>query len=138
MLKRAQQRVDEGRQIVIFPQGTRAKPGTRHPYKPGVAALYRALEAPCIPIALNSGMHWPAHGIVRNPGHIVFQVLEPIAPGLSRKDFMVELEARLETASDALLPDGGAASPAAASEAATASATNATGTPPITSSETSS
>lgn len=109
MLKRAQQRVDEGRQIVIFPQGTRATPGQHYPYKPGVAALYRALEAPCVPIALNSGLHWPAHGIVRTPGHIVFQVLEPIAPGLSRKDFMVELEARLEAGSDALLPNGDAA-----------------------------
>lgn len=103
MLRDARARADAGRQIVIFPEGTRAAPGERLPYKPGVAALYKELDVPCAPIALNSGLCWPAHGIARRPGHIVFQVLDPIPPGLPRKAFMAELESRLETAAAALV-----------------------------------
>ena len=97
---------DPDRQIFIFPEGTRGQPGVAGVYLPGIAALYRDLELPCVPIALNSGVHWPAHGIIRRPGTIVFQFLEPIPPGLKRAAFMTELETRLETASNALLAEG--------------------------------
>jgi 1-acyl-sn-glycerol-3-phosphate acyltransferase len=105
MLRTASQRVEEGRQVVIFPEGTRVAPGVHVPYKPGVAALYRELDRPCVPVALNSGLYWPAHGVLRRPGRIVFEILPPIPPGLSRRDFMAELEARLEPAAEALLPE---------------------------------
>ena len=61
---------------------------------------------PCVPVATNSGVHWPAHGFLRHPGTIVFEFLEPIPPGLKRAEFMTELETRLETASNALLAEG--------------------------------
>lgn len=96
----------DARQLVIFPEGTRVEPGVAGEYKPGVAGLYRDLGAPCIPLALNSGVHWPAHGFIRKPGTIVFEFLEPIPPGLKRGPFMEELERRLETASNALLAEG--------------------------------
>ncbi|MGD2133986.1 MAG: lysophospholipid acyltransferase family protein [Maricaulaceae bacterium] len=105
MLADARRRVKENRQVVIFPEGTRLKPGEHIPYKPGVAALYGALEAPCVPVALNSGLYWPAHGVLRRPGRIVFDIGAPIQPGLSRQEFMATLEERIETASNALLPD---------------------------------
>jgi 1-acyl-sn-glycerol-3-phosphate acyltransferase len=106
MLRDAGARVREGRQVVIFPEGTRVPPGGREPYKPGVAALYRELERPCVPVAHNSGLCWPAHGLLRTPGHIVFEVLPAIPPGLSRKAFMAELETRIETAALALYEEG--------------------------------
>lgn len=106
MLKDAAQRVAEGRQVVIFPEGTRTAPGERLPYKPGVVALYRELETACIPIAHNSGLCWPAHGIIRKPGKITFDILPPIPPGLPKAEFMVTLEERIETAAAALLPEG--------------------------------
>lgn len=118
MLKSAAARVEEGRQVVIFPEGTRTKPGERAPYKPGVAALYRSLDRPCVPVAHNSGLCWPDHGLVRRPGKIVFEILPAIAPGLSRAEFMAELETRIETASDALLPEGFAAPADADADAA--------------------
>jgi 1-acyl-sn-glycerol-3-phosphate acyltransferase len=99
-------KVAPDRQIFIFPEGTRGAPGVRGEYQPGVAALYRDLELQCVPIALNSGVHWPAHGIIRRPGTIVFQFLEPIPPGLKRAAFMRELEDRLEAASNALIAEG--------------------------------
>ena len=103
MVKQARARRDEGRQIVIFPEGTRKPPGAEPDYKPGIAALYRDLDCPCWPLATNSGVHWPAHGFIRRPGVVVFEFLAPIAPGLKRAEFMTELETRLEAASTALL-----------------------------------
>jgi len=96
---------DDGRQIVIFPEGHRMAPGEAPDYKPGVAALYRALDLPCTPLATNSGVHWPAHGFIRKPGVIVYQFLEPIPAGLPRTAFMRTLEERLEAASTALLEE---------------------------------
>ena len=103
MVRQARARRDEGRQIVIFPEGTRKAPGAPPDYKPGIAALYRDLDCPCWPLATNSGVHWPAHGFIRYPGVVVFEFLPPIPPGLKRAEFMAELETRLEAASTALL-----------------------------------
>ena len=93
----------QGRQVVIFPEGTRVAPGATGDYKPGIAALYRDLGQACVPMATNSGMHWPAHGLLRRPGVIVYEFLEPIPPGLHRKEFMRVLQDRLEASSNALL-----------------------------------
>lgn len=100
----ARERFAAGRQLVIFPEGTRGEPGVPGDYKPGIAALYRELDVPVHPVATNAGVHWPAHGFKRRPGTIVFEYLEPIPPGLKRAEFMRILEARIETASTALLP----------------------------------
>ena len=106
MVKQARARSAEGRQIFIFPEGTRAAPGAAPDYKPGVMALYRDLGVPCWPMATNAGVHWPAHGFRRYPGTVVYEFLPPIEAGLKRPVFMAELERRIETASDALLASG--------------------------------
>jgi 1-acyl-sn-glycerol-3-phosphate acyltransferase len=93
----------EPRQLVIFPEGHRMPAGAKADYQPGVAGLYRELGLACTPMATNSGVHWPAHGILRKPGLIVYEFLEPIPPGLHRAAFMRELETRIETASQRLL-----------------------------------
>jgi 1-acyl-sn-glycerol-3-phosphate acyltransferase len=92
----------EGRPILIFPEGTRKKPGAPPDYKPGVAGLYALLEVPCVPVALNSGVYWT--GFLKHPGTIVLAFLEPIPPGLKRGTFMTLLEQRIESATAALLP----------------------------------
>jgi 1-acyl-sn-glycerol-3-phosphate acyltransferase len=103
LVRDARARLDEGRQVVIFPEGTRGEPGRAGDYKPGIAALYRELGVPVYPVATNSGVHWPAHGFMRTPGTIVFEYLDPIPPGLKRAEFMRTLEERIETASNRLL-----------------------------------
>lgn len=103
MVVRAKERLAQGRQILIFPEGTRTAPGQPSDYKPGVAALYRDLESECVPMATNSGVHWPAHGIDRTPGTVVFELLPAIPAGLKRHDFMRQLKDQVETASTALL-----------------------------------
>ena len=92
----------EGRPILIFPEGTRKKPGAPPDYKPGVAGLYGMLDVPCVPVALNSGAYWT--GFIKRPGTIVLEFLPAIAPGMKRSEFMRLLETRIETATAALLP----------------------------------
>ncbi|EKY26022.1 Acyltransferase [Brevundimonas diminuta 470-4] len=104
MVRQTRARLAEGRQILIFPEGTRTAPGEPADYKPGVAAIYRDVDAPCWPVATNSGVHWPAHGFKRYPGTVVFEFLPPIPAGLKRAEFMKQLESRIEGASTALLP----------------------------------
>ncbi|MDP3803031.1 1-acyl-sn-glycerol-3-phosphate acyltransferase [Brevundimonas sp.] len=106
MVKQARARFAEGRQILIFPEGTRAPVGAPADYKPGIAALYRDLEMPVIPMALNTGVHWPKHGFSRYPGTIVFEFLPAIPPGLKRGEFMREMETRIEAATNALIAEG--------------------------------
>jgi 1-acyl-sn-glycerol-3-phosphate acyltransferase len=103
MVHDAKAALGEGRQIVIFPEGTRKAPGDPPDYKPGIAALYRELAVPCIPLATNSGMIWPAHGFIRYPGTVVFDFRPPIEAGLKRGVFMAKLEAAVEEASTRLL-----------------------------------
>jgi 1-acyl-sn-glycerol-3-phosphate acyltransferase len=103
MVKDANAAFADGRQIVIFPEGTRVAPGEHKPYQPGIAALYGQLNVPVVPVALNSGLYWGKKAWVKKPGRIAIEYLPPIPPGLDRKAFMAELEARLEPAAKRLL-----------------------------------
>ena len=105
MTRDARMRVAEGREILIFPEGTRKIPGSPPDYKPGIAFLYQDLKIPVCPLALNSGAFWPRHTFLRYPGTIVAEFLDPIPPGLSRQEFMQRLEQAIETASGKLLAE---------------------------------
>jgi 1-acyl-sn-glycerol-3-phosphate acyltransferase len=97
----AKDRLADQRRLVIFPEGTRGQPGKPGDYKPGIAALYRELDMPVLPMAVNTGVHWQP--FLRVPGTIVFEFLPPIPPGLKRAEFMRELQSKIDTASEALL-----------------------------------
>jgi 1-acyl-sn-glycerol-3-phosphate acyltransferase len=103
MVAAARKALDEGRQVVIYPEGTRRPPGAAPAYKGGIGVLQKELATLCVPVATNSGKVWPAHGLIKRPGVAVFDVLAPIPPGLSRQAFMKALERDLEQASLALL-----------------------------------
>ncbi|WP_259781449.1 lysophospholipid acyltransferase family protein [Aestuariispira ectoiniformans] len=106
MVDQTKERLDEGRPVVIFPQGTRTAPGDKSkPYLPGVAALYGKANVPVVPVALNSGLFWPRRKFLKNPGTITLEYLEPIPPGLNRKVFLKELEGRTEQATDILVQE---------------------------------
>lgn len=106
MIKSARARIAAGRPIVIFPEGTRKLPGDPPDYKPGVAALYGALNVPCVPVALNSGLFWARKGMRPQPGRIVLEILPPIPPGLERGQFMLELQNGIEAATHRLMVEG--------------------------------
>ncbi|MBS0548715.1 MAG: 1-acyl-sn-glycerol-3-phosphate acyltransferase [Proteobacteria bacterium] len=103
LVRQARETVAEGRSILIFPEGTRVPVGADRPYHFGVAALYRQLGVPVVPVALNSGLFWGRRKFVKRPGRITVQVLEPIAPGLSRNAFMAALKERIEGATARLV-----------------------------------
>ena len=105
MVSACRARLNEGRQILIFPEGTRSDIGDDPVYKPGVAALYRDLEVPCHLLATNSGQFWPGHGIDRTPGTVVFEFLPPLPAGLKRGELMTQMKEKLETASNALVAE---------------------------------
>jgi len=101
LVRDAKDRLKGTRQIVIFPEGTRGDVGKPGDYKPGIAALYRELDMPVTPLALNCGSHWDK-SLLLKPGTIVFDYLEPIPAGLKRAEFMRELQTRIDTATQAL------------------------------------
>ena len=103
MLAAARTALADGRQVLIYPEGTRRAPGAEAAYKGGIGLLYKELGVACAPVATNSGEVWPARGLLKRSGVAVFEVLPVIDPGLPRRAFMAELEARLEPASTALL-----------------------------------
>jgi len=104
VVRGAREAVAKGQQVVIFPEGTRQELTAPPDYKPGIAAMYKDLNIPVTPIALNSGMVWRPKGILRSPGHVTIKILPPIPAGLPREEFMRELETIIERESQALLP----------------------------------
>lgn len=103
MTEKARETVMAGRQVLIFPEGTRKAPGAAPQYKVGIGYLYESCGVPCVPVALNTGLFWPRRHFLRYPGTAVIEFLEPIPSGLPRAEFMELLEARIEAASDRLL-----------------------------------
>ena len=106
MAERARGALDGGRQIVIFPEGTRRAPGAEPSYKYGIVHLYAETGIACLPIALNSGLFWPRRSFLRYPGTIVAEILDPIPPGLSRDEFKARLQETIETATARLVAEG--------------------------------
>jgi 1-acyl-sn-glycerol-3-phosphate acyltransferase len=95
-----------GKQIIIFPEGTRRPAGAEPKYKYGIAHLYGEGIAACVPIALNSGLFWPRRQFLRYPGTITVEILDPIAPGLPIEEFFERLQRELEAATARLIAQG--------------------------------
>ena len=106
MTDRAREEIRGGRQLIIFPEGTRRAAFAEPRYKFGVAHLYAEIGVPCIPVALNSGLFWPRRKFLRLPGTIVVEFLPPIPPGLDKNEFFQRLQNDIETATARLLAEG--------------------------------
>lgn len=96
-----------GGQLVIYPQGTRVKPGAHAPFKVGSAVLYTQTAQTCVPVATNVGVFWPRLAVLRKPGLAVIEFLPPIAPGLDKNAFLKQLEEVVETQSNRLMAEAG-------------------------------
>ncbi len=114
MVRDTEDRVAKGRQVVIFPEGTRTPPGEKQEYQPGIAAIYARVTrtpggapggAPVVPVALNSGLFWGRRSFHKKPGVITLEFLEPMPPGLKRRQFMEDLRARIDGATDKLVAE---------------------------------
>ena len=102
----ARRAVEENRQIIIFPEGTRRATGAEPRYKYGVAHLYGEGVAPCLPIALNSGLYWPRRRFLRRPGTVLVEILDSIAPGVDNDEFFIRLQRDIEAATTRLVAEG--------------------------------
>jgi len=105
MTERARVELSAGRQLIIFPEGTRRPAGAKPRYKFGVAHLYASTGVPCVPIALNSGLFWPRRSIRRLPGTVLVEILDPIPPGLDKDVFFKRLRHDIETATARLIAE---------------------------------
>ncbi|MBI1360868.1 MAG: 1-acyl-sn-glycerol-3-phosphate acyltransferase [Alphaproteobacteria bacterium] len=106
MLAAAKVQNQLGRPVVIFPEGTRQLVDAPTDLKPGAFAMYRELEAPCVPVALNTGLCWRGSGFIRRPGVAVFECLPVIEPGLDRAEFTRRLKSALDPATARLVSEG--------------------------------
>ena len=86
-----------GRPVIIYPEGTRVRPGETPPLQAGFAGLYKALGLPVVPVAMDSGRLW-GRNLPRDAGTVHFVVGEPIPAGLKRED----IEARVHAAINVL------------------------------------
>jgi 1-acyl-sn-glycerol-3-phosphate acyltransferase len=100
-----------GRQLIIYPEGTRRPPGAPAEYKYGIARLYRDLGVPVLPVVMHPGLFWPRRKFIRHPGHFKVRILPPIEPGMDPDAFLAHLTEVMETASDQLLIETVAANP---------------------------
>jgi 1-acyl-sn-glycerol-3-phosphate acyltransferase len=108
MLRAAQAALAAGRQVVIFPEGTRTAPGVRVPYLPGVVAI-AGIGAPVIPVAPDSGRVWGRRTFLKRPGVIRISVLPALPQGLSRARLIQALEEAIETETNGLMAEAGPA-----------------------------
>ncbi|MBU6206680.1 MAG: 1-acyl-sn-glycerol-3-phosphate acyltransferase [Alphaproteobacteria bacterium] len=99
MLSSAKIAMAQDRPIIIFPEGTRVAPGESPPLKPGLFGLYKLLNLPVVPVAINSGRLWPKKGAKRS-GTVTWAVGETIPPGLPR----AQIEAQVHAAINRLNP----------------------------------
>jgi 1-acyl-sn-glycerol-3-phosphate acyltransferase len=106
MMVHAREALAQGRQIIIFPEGTRRAAGADPKYKFGVAHLYAETGVPCVPTALNSGLFWPRRSFQRFPGTVRVEVLDPIPPGLERETFFTKIQNEIEAATGRLIAEG--------------------------------
>src|SRR6201991_1778580 len=103
MARRAPKEIRSGRQLIIFPEGTRRPVGAPPNYMTGVGQIYASSGVPCLPVALNSGLFWPRRTFMRYPGTLVVEFLDPLPPGLTRKEFIERISTVIEAATNRLV-----------------------------------
>ena len=111
VMERTKAEMATGRQLIIYPEGTRRPPGAKPEYKYGIARLYRDLDVPVVPVVMHPGLFWPRRKFLRFPGHFKVRILPPITPGMDPDAFLAHLVDLMETASDRLLVETVEANP---------------------------
>ena len=92
LLRETDRAVREGRQVVIFPEGTRSEPGSKLVMQPGIAAMASRSGLPVIPVSTNSGSFWGRRSFRKLPGTIRIVIGAPIPVHTERKALMQALE----------------------------------------------
>lgn len=103
MTRRAGEAVRRGRQLIIFPEGTRRPVDAPPSYKTGIAQIYVDCGVECLPVALNSGLFWPRRTFMRYPGTLVVEFLDVLPPGMARREFVARVSTVIEEATHRLV-----------------------------------
>ena len=103
MLKQTKIKMLEGFSIIIFPEGTRKKPGEKPNYKSGFVGIYKAMGTEILPIAVNSGNCWPKHTFVKNSGHIIIKILPLISSNIDKKRILKDVEVIIEKTTNEII-----------------------------------
>jgi len=86
IVQQGKERLQHGSWVMVFPEGTRVKPGERGKYLPGGGMLAEASGCPVVPVAHNAGCFWPKNSFAKRPGIIRVAIGPPIDPdGFSAK-----------------------------------------------------
>ena len=80
MARRGRERLEQGFWVVVFPEGTRVRPGERRPYQLGGAWLAVAAGAPVVPVAHNAVLVWPRNAFLKRPGTVTVRIGPSIEP----------------------------------------------------------
>jgi len=103
ILQQGEAALNNGRDVVIFPEGTRTKPFAKAQYRIGAAMLATHCKRPVIPMAIDSGCTWPKNRFLKRPGviHVVFG--PPIEAAGKRADALnAEIQQWIETEQERL------------------------------------
>lgn len=103
MITDVKKKLDSGSTIIIFPEGTRKKPGAKADYKTGFIGIYNTSKRKLQPVALNSGLFWQKGLKVIKRGHIIIEFLPQIDIGLDKKEVLDKVENSIELATKKLL-----------------------------------
>lgn len=103
MILDVKKKLDDGSTIIIFPEGTRKKPGEKADYKTGFVGIYNTTKRKLQPVALNSGLCWQKGLKIIKKGHIVIEFLPQIQIGLDKKEVLEKVENSIESATNKLL-----------------------------------
>ncbi|WP_342628323.1 lysophospholipid acyltransferase family protein [Nguyenibacter vanlangensis] len=93
LLGAAGQAAADGRQIVIFPEGTRTRPGETARLHPGIVAMAGHTGLPIIPVATDSGLCWSRNAFVKHPGTIHIAIGAALPPDLGRNGILPAISA---------------------------------------------
>lgn len=96
---------EDGRRVLIYPEGHLAPVGHHFRYKPGVWHMQKAMDVPIVPVATNLNCFWQQEEILKKPGTAVIEFLEPIPAGLPKDEAMARLTEAVETRSAELIAE---------------------------------
>ena len=103
MMSDTKVKIASGSSIIIFPEGTRKKPGDKPDYKTGFIGIYKETNAKILPVAVNSGNFWPKQFIFKKKGNIIIKFLKLIQNDLERSKVLSEVENKIEEATNKII-----------------------------------
>ena len=87
LIAQGQERIEQNRSVLVFPEGTRVANGGKVKFNRGGAALAHHAQAPIIPVAHNAGLRWPTNKTTLSPGIVTVRIGKPIYPNnMSKKE----------------------------------------------------